>query len=61
LPGTIISLFIIHYSLFLRSAHKIARKSTTKIAHTQIFEHKNEENRILFYSEGTIMHLGART
>ena len=38
-----------------------ARKDTTKTAHTQIFEQKNEVNRILFYIEGTIMDLGACT
>ena len=36
-------------------------EGTTKIAHTQIFEQKNEVNRILFYIEGTIMDLGACT
>jgi hypothetical protein len=32
-------------------------EDTTKIVYTQIFEHKNEVNRILFYTEGTILIL----
>ena len=49
------------YEVHFCHTHNSACKGTTKTAHTQIFEQKNEVNRILFYIEGTIMTLGART
>ena len=49
------------YEVHFCHTHISACKITTKTAHTQIFEQKNEVNRILFYIEGTIMTLGART